>query len=144
LGSKIRFHGRRPRADVLVSLEEADFSIFLRKATRATLAGFPTKYGESIHHGTPVITNDAGSLSRYHVEGKTGHFIAYGDAEKAAEQMDVILAQNPISVAKMADFCEQSGLFSPARHVNAVDQFLTEVRERQNVLPHSEADRLAV
>jgi glycosyltransferase involved in cell wall biosynthesis len=136
LGSKIRFHGRRPRADVLVSLEEADFSIFLRKATRATLAGFPTKYGESIHHGTPVITNDAGSLSRYHVEGKTGHFIAYGDAEKAAEQMDVILAQNPISVAKMADFCEQSELFSPARHVNAVDQFLTEVRERQNVLPH--------
>jgi glycosyltransferase involved in cell wall biosynthesis len=132
---RFRFHGKRPRKDVLSALEQADFSIFLRKPTRVTLAGFPTKYGESIHHGTPVITNNVGSLAQYHVEGKTGHFIVYGDAKRAGEELLAILAQDEVSVAKMADFCEQSGLFSPAHHVKAVGQFIAEVRKRHDVLP---------
>lgn len=136
LGNKLQFRGRQPRASVISALREADFSIFLRKKTRVTLAGFPTKYGESIHHGTPVITNDAGSIARYHQEGKTGHFIEYGNAERAGAQLYSILNQDHVSVAKMAEFCEQSALFSPPQYCRATANFFTEVESKRHVLPH--------
>lgn len=48
--------------DIMMS---ADFQIFLRPHRRSSEAGFPTKLGESMAVGTPVITNLTGDIGLY-------------------------------------------------------------------------------
>lgn len=111
LGERIRFHGRQPRDVVRARLRDADFSIFLRKSSIVSLAGFPTKFAESIHFGTPVITNAVGDVVLYQQEGRTGHFIAYDDVALAGPQLAEILSRSAVEVTDEKRFCLQSKLF---------------------------------
>lgn len=66
------FHGRLTHQEAIALLKKADYSIFLREKNRMTLAGFPTKFAESITCGVPVITNDTSDLKRYLSDDKGG------------------------------------------------------------------------
>jgi len=46
-------------------IKQANFSIIIRDTNRVTLAGFPTKFVESIACGTPVITNENSDIGDY-------------------------------------------------------------------------------
>lgn len=65
-------HGRIPYDEVKQKIAEADFSVLLRPNKRYANAGFPTKVGESMACGTPVIANVTSDLGKYIVDGKTG------------------------------------------------------------------------
>ncbi len=75
LGERVSFLGKMSHKDVLLYLKRADFSIFYRAKTRVTMAGFPTKFSESISCGTPVITNLTSDLSAYLKDGINGFII---------------------------------------------------------------------
>lgn len=75
LKDKVIFHGTMPHTEVLDYIKEADFSIFYREKTRVTMAGFPTKFVESISCGTPVITTRTSDLESYIKDGFNGFFI---------------------------------------------------------------------
>ena len=66
------FHGRLPHQDAISLLKSADYSIFLRYPSRMTMAGFPTKFVESITCGVLVLTNDTSDLKKYLSDGKNG------------------------------------------------------------------------
>ncbi len=66
------FHGRLPHQEAINLLKNADYSIFLRYPSRMTMAGFPTKFVESIACGVPVITNDTSDLKKYFICNKNG------------------------------------------------------------------------
>lgn len=65
-------HGRIPHADVKKKIAAADFTVLLRPNKRYANAGFPTKVGESMACGTPVIANITSDLGKYIIDGKTG------------------------------------------------------------------------
>lgn len=65
-------HGRIPYADVKGKIADADFTVLLRPNKRYANAGFPTKVGESMACGTPVIANHTSNLDRYVLDGSTG------------------------------------------------------------------------
>ena len=69
------FHGRLPHQEAITLLKNADYSIFLRKPCRMTMAGFPTKFVESISCGVPVIMNDTSDIRQYLSDGKNGILI---------------------------------------------------------------------
>ena len=75
LSSKIIFFGRIPHLEVLKILKRSDFSIFFREINRVTMAGFPTKFSESISCGVPVITTKTSDLSDYLQEGINGFWL---------------------------------------------------------------------
>lgn len=75
LKDKVFFHDVMPHTDVLNYIKKADFSIFYREKTRVTMAGFPTKFVESISCGTPVITTRTSDLEDYLENGINGFFI---------------------------------------------------------------------
>ena len=66
------FHGRIPYSEVKERIALSDFTVLLRPNKRYANAGFPTKVGESMACGTPVITNLTSDLSKYVKDKKTG------------------------------------------------------------------------
>ena len=71
------FHinGRIPQKDVYKKIAKADFTFFFREKRRSSDAGFPTKLAESFAVGTPVITNETGSINKYLFNHKNGLLI---------------------------------------------------------------------
>ena len=62
-------HGRIPYCEVKEKIAKADFTVLLRPNMRYANAGFPTKVGESMACGTPVIANLTSDLGKYLVDG---------------------------------------------------------------------------
>ena len=67
---QLHFCGRLSHKDTLEVVKNSDYSIFYRHRTRTNMAGFPTKFVESISCGVPVITTDTSDLLRYTKDGK--------------------------------------------------------------------------
>ena len=59
----IYVHGRVSQHEAQKSCLNSDFSVFFRLNRRSANAGFPTKLGECMTFGTPVICNDTGDIS---------------------------------------------------------------------------------
>ncbi len=62
---RIRFWGKVSHAEVLTELRRSDFSLIIRQSSHRNNMGFPTKFGESINCGTPVIVSDFSDVVYY-------------------------------------------------------------------------------
>lgn len=78
-------HGRIPYSQVQEKIASADFTILLRPNLRYANAGFPTKVGESMMCGTPVIANHTSDLNLYIRDGDTGIVVDDESAEACVE-----------------------------------------------------------
>ena len=127
LAGALRFHGRQPRAQLLSALTEAHFSIFFRKRTRTTLAGFPGKFSESVAYGTPVLTNDMPSTRKYLEEGRTGFTLDPHDSRIAGARLAEIFAMDDDRLAAMKRHCAASRQFAAESYVEPVRQWLSAI-----------------
>lgn len=91
-GANIVCHGRIPYAQVKEKIAAADFTVLLRPNKRYANAGFPTKVGESMACGTPVIANITSDLGKYILDGKTGIVCRDETPEACAEAFRRALA----------------------------------------------------
>lgn len=76
VGDSVVIHGKVSQTTILEIVRNADFIFFLRPYRRSSNAGFPTKLGESMAVGTPVITNNTGDIEKYVYSGKNGYIIS--------------------------------------------------------------------
>lgn len=83
-GDALVCHGRIPYAEVKQRVAEADFTVLLRPDRRYANAGFPTKVGESMACGTPVICNLTSDLGLYVRDGETGLVLSDESPEACA------------------------------------------------------------
>lgn len=81
LHENIMFLGRVSQDLIPAYYKKADFMVLLRESTRKNMAGFPTKFAESMSAGVPVIANDTSDLGRYIINSKTGFIV---EDEKAS------------------------------------------------------------
>lgn len=81
LHENILFLGRVSQDLIPAYYKKADFMVLLRETTRKNMAGFPTKFAESMSAGVPVIANTTSDLGSYIINGKTGFVV---EDEKAA------------------------------------------------------------
>jgi glycosyltransferase involved in cell wall biosynthesis len=75
LDNRINFVGRVPHEATINILKNADYSIFIRDRSRLTMAGFPTKFVESVTCSTQVITNDSSDISEYFADNTFGYLL---------------------------------------------------------------------
>ena len=123
----LTFHGRQPRETLLKILPQAAFSIFFRKATRTTLAGFPGKLSESISYGTPVITNPMPSTNHFK---RTGYLIDVTDLDNVARKIVAIFDQSDTEINAMKAYCYDSGVFHYRSFISPVSDWLTCLNNR--------------
>lgn len=77
----IHIHGNVEQVRMPEIIRKSDFQIFVRPNRRSSNAGFPTKLGESMMVGTPVIANDTGDICLYLRDGENG-FVINGTGRK--------------------------------------------------------------
>lgn len=127
LGARIAFHGMRPRQEIIDHVLRADYTIFIRPDNRVSLAGFPTKYAESVHFGTPVITNPLGTLTRYHVDGQTGYYVDPDRIDESGRKLAEIFAAGPDRSRELSLACAKAGTFAPESFVAKARAFTRKV-----------------
>lgn len=125
LNSTIFFHGKTEHGVVVKYIKCADYTIFLRDKTRVNLAGFPSKFSESISLGTPVLTNKLPNVEKYMEEGVHGFFIDHKDSQKMLQS--TINALFNTDIKRMKKNCLQSELFSYKKYVDLLTNFMINV-----------------
>ena len=124
--SQILCHGRIPYVEVKRRIAEADFTVLLRPNLRYANAGFPTKVGESMACGTPVICNLTSDLGKYVLDGKTGVVCKNETPEGCADALRRALSFTTEERAAMSRACLEmsDAAFDFSVYGNAVDGFL--------------------
>lgn len=91
LHENILFLGRVSQDLIPAYYRKADFMVLLRDATRKNMAGFPTKFAESMSAGIPVIANATSDLGSYIIIGNTGFVVEDEKAESLEKTLTDVL-----------------------------------------------------
>ena len=75
LHENVMFLGRVSQDLIPAYYKMADFMVLLREPNRKSMAGFPTKFAESMTAGVPVICNATSDLAQYVIHGETGFMV---------------------------------------------------------------------
>lgn len=125
------FHGRRPRAEVLSKLWDADYAFFMRESKLSTEAGFPTKLSEPLMHGIPVLSNPMENVTPYIRSGETGDLIDKDAPDSGYASLRTALTRSPAARHQMHDICMSEQPFAADGFIKATEQFLQTVLNSQ-------------
>lgn len=92
-GASVVIHGRVAQTEIGEIVRDSDYLIFLRPNRRSSNAGFPTKLGESMAVGTPVISNDTGDIGLYLKDGVNGFIVEDSGTETVKNVLRRLLTQ---------------------------------------------------
>ena len=88
----IIIHGRVPQQEAQEACLNSDFSVFFRLNRRSANAGFPTKLGECMTFGTPVVCNDTGDISLVVKNRVNGYLLKTRSVDEIADALRHILS----------------------------------------------------
>ena len=101
----VSFKGRLPNTQSLDYIKKSDYTIFLRDANLVTMAGFPTKFSESIACGTPVLTNNTSDIGKYLINGKNGFLLNISSFDSLCSTLYDALSVTAEQIKEMKDYC---------------------------------------
>ena len=104
----VNFYGKIPQEEMPKVCSENDFGVFFRPDRRSSHAGFPTKLGEYLSGGTPVITNDTGDITMVVTDGNNGYIVNRYGVEGIKEVLDLCSALSREEYEKMRRSARQS------------------------------------
>ena len=118
--------GRIEQAQVAAYLRAADFSVLLRESARFSDAGFPTKFVESMAHGTPVIANLTSDIALFLEHGKEGFVCCDCSAEAFAHALMQALAltREQLAAMRYAARYQAERSFDYRRYTGSLSEFL--------------------
>ena len=121
------FKGFLPRAEVQKLLSNADYTVLLRPDEPYANAGFPTKFGESMVLGVPVIANLTSDLGHYLHDGVEGYVVDDDSPEAAAATLRRVLAthQYPNEPMRLAALRTGRRSFDLRAYADDMATFLT-------------------
>lgn len=101
LDDKIVFTGKVNRDDIPAYLCNASLLVLARPSSLQSEGGFPTKLGEYLATGNPVVVTRVGEIPDYLTDGVTAFLANPDSAEAFAEKIDYVLS-NPSLAQKVA------------------------------------------
>jgi glycosyltransferase involved in cell wall biosynthesis len=122
---EIIFNGRVLHQIVIDEQIKADYSFIIRRGTRRNNAGFPTKFGESIMYGTPVIATDFSDIRKYIETFHVGYVIS--SFELLHDSFVNILAKPDDELLQLKKNCLGCKYFDYSSHVEELDSFLKSI-----------------
>lgn len=127
LAENIVFQGRLKHTDTLNEIKKADFNLFLRDDNLTNMAGFPTKFVESVSCGTPVLTNSSSNIKNYIIDGRNGFLIddKSDQSLKIGIKNALILPKSEIQIMKQ--WCLSSTTFHYKNYVNSFEELVENI-----------------
>ncbi len=89
--NNIFVHGKVPQKEAQTACLNSDFSVFFRLNRRSANAGFPTKLGECMTFGTPVICNNTGDISLVVKDKENGFLLNSKSVDEIYETLKYLL-----------------------------------------------------
>lgn len=117
---QIFFHGKLPHRQALEFVKKANYNVFFREVNRVSMAGFPTKFVESISSGTPVITNKTSNLEDY-IDHENGILIE----EMTKETVKKMIENLPYTMSVKQD------IFSYKKYTEVFLQWLKQIESNR-------------
>ncbi len=111
LDEALKFHGRKDSEFIKKETSNADYTLLIRDDNRATKAGFPTKFTESIVCGTPVITNKTSDIDNFLIEGFNGFILDKSNNEIDENKLIEILSLDKFKRVNLKRYCRESNVF---------------------------------
>ena len=124
---KIRFWGKVSHNEVLVELRKSDFSLIIRENSHRNNIGFPTKFGESINSGTPVIVTEFSDVVYYTRKYEVGIIT---DIYNIVEGINKALDLDDETLLKMHENCRKCLAFYYKEHIDEIGGFVTEILQK--------------
>lgn len=129
LHENILFLGRVSQDLIPAYYKKADFMVLLREPTRKNMAGFPTKFAESMSAGIPVIANATSDLGKYIVNGKTGFIVDDEKAESLEKTLSTVLNLTRDAIELMKQTTKASNeAFDYIHRKTEMEMFLNKLR----------------
>lgn len=101
ISKNVKFWGKIPQKEMAKVCSENDFGVFFRPDRRSSHAGFPTKLGEYLAGGTPVITNDTGDIATVLKDNENGFLVNDCCVDNIKEVLNKCFALNHETYIKM-------------------------------------------
>lgn len=121
---KIKFYGKVLHKDVLNIVGNSDFALIIRESIRRNNVGFPTKYGESINCGTPVIVSDFSDVVYYTKLFGVGIIT---ETNKILEGLNKALDMDDESLMDMHEKCKKCNAFHYRGHIYEIGNFINSI-----------------
>lgn len=128
--SNIFFHGAVENTVVKQAIMNADFTIFLREKNKGNMAGFPTKFAESMCLGTPVITTDTSDLAEYLKNGENGFFLNIADEAGSVAKLSDIVMLPEEKMTQMKEKCQGETGFLYESYIDSMHTFLNSLSKK--------------
>lgn len=126
---RIKFWGKVSHSVVLGELKKSDFSLIIRQSSHRNNVGFPTKFGESINCGTPVIVSDFSDVVFYTKQYNVGIIV---DVNNIVDGIKQALNMDDKSLCQMRQRCKDCGAFYYKGHVTEIGDFVKTTIENNN------------
>ena len=124
---RIKFWGKVSHSEVLRELIKSDFSLIIRQNTHRNNVGFPTKYGESINCGTPVIVSDFSDVVFFTKQYNVG---IVTETNNIADGIRTALDMDDEELQQMHQRCKDCKAFYYMGNVKEIGDFVKSVLNR--------------
>lgn len=130
IGNKIIFHGKKKHNEIISYIKFSDFTIFLRDVDRVTLAGFPTKFSESLCCNTPVITNKISNIENYLNDGENGFYIDLKNQAEQVIKMKYIFSLKKEEINGLKKNCEKNKKLDYRKFLELTNVFFNNLKAK--------------
>ena len=121
---RIKFFGKVPHKDVLNMVGNSDFALIIRESIRRNNVGFPTKFGESINCGTPVIVSDFSDVVFYTKKYNVGIVTEISSIENGIKKA---LEMDSKELMLMRERCKNCDAFYYTGHIQEFGEFVSKI-----------------
>lgn len=121
---RIKFFGKVPHKDVLNMVGNSDFALIIRESIRRNNVGFPTKFGESINCGTPVIVSDFSDVVFYTKKYNIGIVTNITAIESGIKKA---LDMNSDELLEMRKRCRECEAFYYTGYIQEFGKFVSKI-----------------
>jgi len=120
----IDFKGRLSHVETLYEIKKSHFFIFVRNNNLSNIAGFPTKFSESISCGTPVITNSTSNLCNFITNGQNGFIIDSFTVPELVKVIKHVINLPKSQISKMKHYCYTSQQFDYKKYITKFEELV--------------------
>lgn len=125
---EVIFNGKKKHNEIISYIKFSDFTIFLRDIDRVTLAGFPTKFSESLCCNTPVITNKISNIEGYLNDEQNGFYIDLNNQEEQIKKMKKIFSLNKKDLEDLKQNCKNIKKLDYRNFIEQTNVFLDRLK----------------